>query len=143
MLDIMAERVANNWAALTLNPEIREAKERDWGAFFQQVIDFISMLLPLFADFCPTDPARVKARAAAWVAAMEGGRKELRALGWIGRIQLRSCQRRINRELGPEISQEIDNEEFQLAMFKTVAESTEGEVVSLRATAEKLRAEAA
>ena len=143
MLEIMAERVANNWAGLTADPEIREAKERDWGAFFEQVIAFITQLLPLFADLCPTDPARVKVRARAWQDALEGGRRELRALGLIERWRLRRWQAKVNRELGSELCSEFDTEEFQVAMLQTAAEAAPDELVQLRVEADRLRDEAA
>lgn len=142
MLNVLAERVANRWIEVTDDPEIKAIKEIDFGGFLDQIIAFITQLLPLFADFCPTNQVDTKARAAAWAAAAAGGRKARRKLGLVERWRLRRWERRVDSELG-DIGEEFSNDELREAILQVAAEATADELTQLRAEADRARDEAA
>ena len=142
MLEQITERVARNWEAATMDNEIKDLCERDWDGFLEFISGLLEILMPLF-DMCPTDPSVVKSRAAAWLEAIDGGRQAKRKLGFRGRVQLAMWRRRVNRELGPEVNDEIDNVELQRAILRTAAEATPEELTQLRAEADRAKEDAA
>lgn len=137
MFTKMAERVARKWQSITTDGEIKAIGDRDWAGFLEFISGLMEILMPLFA-LCPKDAAEVKARAARWLAAIEGGRADRRRLGLVERLRLAIWQRRVNRELGKEISDEIDNTELQRSVLAVVAEATPDEITQLRADADRL-----
>ena len=140
MLDQIAERVARSWESSTMDNEIKDLCERDWDGFLEFISGLLEILMPLF-DMCPTDSDVVKNRAAAWLPAIDGGRTARRKLGFRGRMQLALWRRRVNRELGPEVNDEIDNVELQRAILAVTAEATPEELTQLRAEADRAQAD--
>jgi hypothetical protein len=138
----MVERIGRKWQVSTMDQEIKDVAERDWDGFLEFIAGLLEILMPLF-DMCPTDTNKVKGRAAAWVEAMDGGRKARRALGIRGRMRLALWRRAVNRELGPEVNDEIDNVELQRAILQVTAEAEPEELTQLRAEADRAKDEAA
>jgi len=142
MLGEMSKRVGDAWKVITRDGEIRSLVGRDWASFLEFLQGLMEILLPLLT-MCPADPAEVKSRATRWVAAIRGGVAARRHLGLIERLQLAMWQRQINRKLGPEVSDEIDNTELQQAVLTVISQATPDEVSALRAEADRAKEAAA
>lgn len=142
MLDQMVERAARQWVASTKDQEIKSAAERDWDGFLEFFTAIFDMLMPLF-EKCLLTSEKTKARAAAWLTAIDGGRKARRDLGFGERIRLAIFRRQFSRELGPEVSDEIDDTELMRVFLKVTSESSPDEITQFRADVDRLRSEAA
>jgi len=142
MLNQMTIRVATAWRDLTTDPEIKSVGKRDWKGFLEFLTGLMEIIAP-FISMCPKDSAELKARAARWLAAIDDGRMGRRRLGLIERLRLAMWQRRINRELGPEVSSEINNTELHRAVLSVVAGAEPDELTQLRGEIERAQADAA
>jgi len=139
MLELAAERVANEWLSESEDPRVQAEADRDWDGFLEFISDLLKILMPLF-DACPMDPQKTKTRAAAWAVAADGDRRAKRKLGFIQRIQLRRWQDNVDERIGDRVSEEINNEDLQVAILRAVANGSDDEVAEWRADAEKARA---
>ena len=72
--------------------------------------------------------------------AADGDRRAKRKLGFIQRIQLRRWQDNVDERIGDRVSEEINNEDLQVAILRAVANGSDDEVAEWRADAEKARA---
>ena len=142
MIDAMVERVARQWVTSTMDPEVKYAAERDWDGFLEMFTAIFELLMPLF-EKCLLTSEKTKARASAWLTAVDGGRKARRDLGFGERIRLAVFRRQFSRELGPEVSDELDDAELMRTFLKVTSESTPDEITQFRADIDRLRNEAA
>ena len=142
MIDTMVERVARQWVTSTMDPEVKYAAERDWDGFLEMFTAIFELLMPLF-EKCLLTSEQTKTRAAAWLTAIDGGRKARRDLGFGERIRLAVFRRQFSRELGPEVSDELDDRELMRTFLKVTSESTPDEITQFRVDVDRLKNEAA
>lgn len=142
MFDRMVERVAVALLLITTNPQMKVQRERDWDGFLGFISGLMKILAPLMA-LCPAGGMAVKERSAAWLAALEGGRRGMRKLDWGERAIFGLWRFKFRRAMGRENRENVSPREMQRACLMVAAESDPEEILEMQGVVAELVEEAA